>query len=249
MGDDILGVIFLALICIVIAGIINKVAPAGMMIPTFALMAVCLWVAYDYILLQRYKAKQRCSGKSDDINPVGKSDDINSASKSDDINPVGKSDDINSASKSDDINSASKSDDINPVGKSDINNKDLQDMIDDLGDPGDLDKNNAQHGKTSHDVDDADNDNIARAKHKNEFDIDLYSNQLSVQELHKDMGCAGDNKLANRMKYMMLQPKMSHDARARMNRYTLLQFWEEELRDNENRDWWDAEQDHLDAYM
>ena len=222
MGDDILGVIFLALICIVIAGIINKVAPAGMMIPTFALMAVCLWVAYDYILLQRYKAKQRCSGKSDDINPVGKSDDINSASKSDDINPV---------------------------GKSDINNKDLQDMIDDLGDPGDLDKNNAQHGKTSHDVDDADNDNIARAKHKNEFDIDLYSNQLSVQELHKDMGCAGDNKLANRMKYMMLQPKMSHDARARMNRYTLLQFWEEELRDNENRDWWDAEQDHLDAYM
>lgn len=219
MGDDILGVIFLALICIVIAGIINKVAPAGMMIPTFALMAVCLWVAYDYILLQRYKAKQKCSGKSDDINPVGKSDDINPASKSNDINPV---------------------------SKSDINNKDLQDMIDDLGDPGDLDENNAQNGKTIHD---ADNDNVARAKHKNEFDIDLYSNQLSVQELHKDMGCSGDNKLANRMKYMMLQPKMSHDARARMNRYTLLQFWEEELRDNENRDWWDAEQDHLDAYM
>ena len=200
MGDDILGVIFLALICIVIAGIINKVAPAGMMIPTFALMAVCLWVAYDYILLQRYKAKQRCSGKSDDNNSAGKSD---------------------------------------------INNKDLQDMIDDLGDRGDLDENNTQHGKTSRDVDDT----VIRAKHKNEFDIDLYSNQLSVQELHKDMGCAGDNKLANRMKYMMLQPKMSHDARARMNRYTLLQFWEEELRDNENRDWWDAEQDHLDAYM
>lgn len=94
-----------------------------------------------------------------------------------------------------------------------------------------------------------DNDDVSKAKHKGEFDIDLYNNQLSIQELHKDMGCSGDNKLANRMKYMGLQAKVSQDIRARMNRHSIQQFWEEELRDNENRDWWDAEQDYLDAYM
>ena len=51
MGEDILSVIFLALICIVIAGIVHRIAPGQMMVPTFALIAVCLWIAYDYMLL------------------------------------------------------------------------------------------------------------------------------------------------------------------------------------------------------
>jgi hypothetical protein len=68
MGEDILSVIFLALICIIIAGIINKLAPSGMMIPTFALVAVCVWIAYDYILLKRYKAKLSCkANKSENL--------------------------------------------------------------------------------------------------------------------------------------------------------------------------------------
>jgi hypothetical protein len=60
MGEDILSVIFLALICIVIAGIIYNIAPGQMMVPSFALIAVCMWIAYDYILIQRHKAKKAC---------------------------------------------------------------------------------------------------------------------------------------------------------------------------------------------
>lgn len=59
-GEDILSVIFLALICIVIAGIIRSYTPDNMRIPTFALLAVCLWVGYDYITLQRSKLESQC---------------------------------------------------------------------------------------------------------------------------------------------------------------------------------------------
>ncbi len=45
MGEDLLSVVFLALVCIVIAGIVHKMVPSGMMVPTFALIAICLWVA------------------------------------------------------------------------------------------------------------------------------------------------------------------------------------------------------------
>jgi hypothetical protein len=199
MGEDILSVVFLALVCIVIAGIVNKLAPSGMMIPTFALIAICLWIAYDYILLRRYKAKQSCK---------------NNQKNKEELAKMEEDDDVN----------------INP------GDRELQDMIYDL--------ENKYSNK-----EDADSPDVPKAKHKGEFDIDLYNKGLSIQELHKDMGCSGDNKLANRMKYMGMQAKVSQDNRAKLNRYSLQQYWEEELRDNENRDWWDLEQDYLDAYM
>ncbi len=201
MGEDILSVIFLALVCIVIAGIVNKLAPSGMMIPTFALIAVCLWIAYDYILLQRYKAKQSCSLHKKNKEELEKMEE-------------------------------------EQEGNINTGDRDLQDMIDDLEN-----KYSEEKNKDYEDL------NTSKAKHKGEFDIDLYNKELSVQELHKDMGCSGDNKLANRMKYMGLQARMSQEIRSRLNRYSLQPYWEEELRANENRDWWDAEQDYLDAYM
>jgi hypothetical protein len=56
-GDDILSVIFLALICIVISGIVMKTAPkhSNLIIPSFAVIAVGLWIAYDYMLRSRLK--------------------------------------------------------------------------------------------------------------------------------------------------------------------------------------------------
>lgn len=63
MGEDILSVVFLAFICIIVAGILNSFMPGELMIPSFVLIAVCLWVAYDYMLLKRYKEKKKCMTK------------------------------------------------------------------------------------------------------------------------------------------------------------------------------------------
>ena len=72
MGEDILSVIFLALICIVIAGIVHRIAPGQMMVPTFALIAVCLWIAYDYMLMSRYKAKKACLNQQAELEEIDK---------------------------------------------------------------------------------------------------------------------------------------------------------------------------------
>jgi hypothetical protein len=81
------------------------------------------------------------------------------------------------------------------------------------------------------------------------FDIDMYDRELSVQELFKDTGCCGDTRMANRMKYMGLQARMSQDIRARWNAEKFRPYFEEELDDNEHRDWWDNEVEHLDKLM
>lgn len=194
MGEDILSVIFLALICIVISGIIYRIVPNQMMVPSFALIAVCLWIAYDYMLMSRYKAKKACLQQPDDIDEKIKelSAELNSVE--------------------------GQSEDQNQVSDQSINQE----------------------------------PNISlkpEVKHKNEFDIDLYDKELSIQELYKDMGCTGDTRIANRMKYMGLQARMSQDIRARWNAEKFRPYFEEELRDNETRDWWDNDNEHLDNLM
>ena len=81
-----------------------------------------------------------------------------------------------------------------------------------------------------------------------DIDIDLY-NGASIPQLHREMGCSADNRLANRMKFMAMQPKMATVARARYNVNTARPFFEAELRANEARDWWDNENDYLDEFM
>ena len=193
MGEDILSVIFLALICIVIAGIIHSIAPGQMMVPTFALIAVCLWIAYDYMLMSRYKAKKACLNQPAELEEIDK-----------------KIQDL--------ANELSSSD------EEDIYTDDQEDT-------------NAELSLKP------------EAKHKNEFDIDMYDRELSIQELYKDTGCSGDTRMANRMKYMSLQAKLSQDIRARWNAEKFRPYFEEELRDNETRDWWDNEVEYLDNLM
>jgi hypothetical protein len=62
-GNDILSVIFLALICIVIAGIVKGlgIEGSGLIIPSFVFMAIGLWIAYDYMMVKRYRAKEKCN--------------------------------------------------------------------------------------------------------------------------------------------------------------------------------------------
>lgn len=194
MGEDILSVIFLVLICIVIAGIVHKMVPGQMMIPTFALIAICLWIALDYMLMQRHKAKMACTVV---------------------------------AKEKDDID-----DQIKQLTE-ELNASDSNDM---LNAPDEGDQNIEASLKPE-------------AKHKNEFDIDMYDRELSTQELFKDSGCSGDTRLANRMKYMALQARMSQDIRAKWNAEKFRPYFEEELREGEDRDWWDVEADYLDLLM
>ncbi len=193
MGEDILSVIFLALICIVIAGIVHKLAPSQMMVPTFALIAVCLWIALDYMLMKRHNARRACANQAQEREDIDEkikqlTTELNSADESDSAPPEGEEQNLEASLK-------------------------------------------------------------PEAKHKNEFDIDLYDRELSTQELFKDSGCAGDTRIANRMKYMGLQARMSQDIRAKWNAEKFRPYFEEELRDNETRDWWDVESDYLELLM
>jgi len=191
MGEDILSVIFLVLVCIVVSSIAYRLAPGQMMVPTFALIAVCLWISLDFILMKRHKARAACKAAH------------------------------NHSDSEVDAKISELTSELNFVDDKDINNHSAPKI-----------------------------DTIApAAKHASEFDIDLYDKGLSIQELYKDMGCSGDTKIANRMKYMGLQERMAQDIRSRWNVEKLRPYLEEELSDNEHRDWWDNEVEHLDNLM
>lgn len=191
-GDDILSVVFLALVCIVIAGILSKITPTGLVLPTYALVALCLWIAYDYMLLTRYKAKAACLNKQHEQEDAEKA----LAEVAADLNTDDGNDDSN---------------DSKPEVKPEA---------------------------------------TPEQQHANEFDISMFNASAGgIQTLHSKMGCGADTQISNRMKYMGLQAKLSQEIRARHNKYNLLPYFDEELKDNENRDWWDAEQDYLDQFM
>lgn len=63
MGDEILKTIFLVMVFLVISGIMYNELPGYMMMPTFAVMAICLWISLDYMLClgkdKMYKVKPK----------------------------------------------------------------------------------------------------------------------------------------------------------------------------------------------
>lgn len=185
-GEDILSVLFLALICIVIAGLVMNLSPKELIIPSFAFIAISLWIAYDYMLLNRYKVK---------VQQVEKAYE-----------------------------------------------SDLKKVIDDINNDtlagGPIDENNliAEPNKQ-----------VAPPEKQSlkEFEIDMYNNAATIQDMYKQMGCTGDNMIANRMKYMALQAQASQVARAGWNARSFQPYVEEELRQASQRDWW--ENDALNA--
>lgn len=80
-----------------------------------------------------------------------------------------------------------------------------------------------------------------------EFDIDVYNGVGDIENIYRKMGTIGDNLICNRMKYMGMQPKLSKDIRAAYNKYTMQPMFEEELREQADKIWW--ENDQLDLFM
>ena len=71
----------------------------------------------------------------------------------------------------------------------------------------------------------------------------MCNENYNIKDIYKNMACDGDNSIANRMKYMGVQPQISKNIRALYNKYTLKPYIEEELREQSNREWWNS--DHL----
>lgn len=264
MGDDIISVIFLAFVAIVISAIVANIHLPHMGMPTFIIVAVGLWISYDYILLKRYQAKEKCSSKNKE-NFTNLEQRINSGiDESFDYQNLKENikqneDDLYFMSGEllelkKELNEDNKIMTQDTLKPSDVNSPDVN-SVDVTSAPSLTDYNNTLYVPL--DSDDKP-DNLydvtksleySEPQHKNEFDINYFKSDITIQDIHKDMGSTLDNKLSNRMKYMGLQNKISKDTRSRFNRYTLQPYFEEELRENENRDWWNVEQDYLDNYM
>jgi hypothetical protein len=60
--DDILGIVFLALVCIIVGSLVRSLLPEGsyLFVPSGVFLLVCLWIAYDYILNERHEARTKC---------------------------------------------------------------------------------------------------------------------------------------------------------------------------------------------
>lgn len=181
IGDDILSVLFLAFVCLIVSGLVYKLVPQRsiLLVPSFILIAIGLWISYDYILLRRYKAKEQCN-KQKNIREIH--------TLVDEIN--------NDAYEGGDLNSQDLQDNQNPKKATPV-------------------------------------EKLLEC----DFDIDVH-NQVDIRDMYHHMGSSGDNQIANRMKYLGMQPQLSKNIRAAHNRYTLQPYFEEELRENEEREWW-----------
>jgi hypothetical protein len=190
MGEDIISVAFLALFAIIISCIMASFLPTVAVMPTMALIAVCLWVAYDYMLRRREEDRKKQKPKKDDLD------------------------------------------------------KKIRDLTDEL--EIELVEMN---GPVPRNEDDNVRDKEPQAKHKNEFDIKLYNDKVDYKSMFAETGCTGDNRMANRMKYMGMQDRVAQNIRSKWNAEKFRPYVEEELRAGESRDWWDSEADYLDALM
>jgi hypothetical protein len=189
MGEDILSVAFLALFAIIVSCVLITMMPTVAVMPTFALIAVCLWVAYDYMTRKRMELEKQTEKK-----PKKKIDDLDEK--------------ITHLTSEMEV-------EMTPIGDA-----------------------------TTHDE-----PNEPSAKHKNEYDIALYTDKLDYKQIFKESGCPGDTKIANRMKYMGVQDKLAANIRTKWNVEKFRPYLEEELRAGEARDWWDTEADYLDELM
>lgn len=81
-SEDILSVVFLALICIVIAGLVKTLLPdhSGLIVPSFVFISIALWIAYDYMMINRYKAKLECAKRKHEMSDLELEARINSLS-------------------------------------------------------------------------------------------------------------------------------------------------------------------------
>lgn len=211
-SEDILSVIFLALVAIVIAGIVINITKGNttLMIPSFVLIAVGLWIAYDKMLLDRYKAKVHCLKHGTPTNkPISVSTTTPTHKASGAL--IDKTDDV----------------DLEKAIVDEIASINHETDIDDDSPPSSEDE--------SYELLPLQKQNDA------EFDIDMYTGDTPLHKLFHNMASSGDTKLANRMKYASMQPQLSKIHRASFNKYSLQPWVEEELQEHAEREWWNSD--------
>jgi hypothetical protein len=72
-----------------------------------------------------------------------------------------------------------------------------------------------------------------------DFDVALYNNYDASKNIYYDMACSGDNALTDRMLEQGKRPQQATDARAKFDKYSMLQYLSEELNSAANSRWWD----------
>jgi len=72
-----------------------------------------------------------------------------------------------------------------------------------------------------------------------DFDVMLYNNLDAVKDVYDDMACPGDNALASRMLEQGKRSQQATIARAKFDKYSMLHYFDEELRSAEGSRWWD----------
>ena len=74
-------------------------------------------------------------------------------------------------------------------------------------------------------------------------EITEYAEDKDIYEMYKSQPYNGDSSIADRMKKMSDRSKESIVVRARMDKYTIAPFLEEELAQHANSRWWENNQD------
>ena len=202
-GEDYLGILFLAFVCIILASLIKALLPdhSILLVPSFAFICIGLWMTYDYTLATRYKKRLACMLEhqmNDEL--YDETDQINN-----------------------------------------------EDIIDDM--PNNQQDNNLDNQQDNN-LDNQQDNNLDYNLDYNQDDIiEKYNKEMSIKENHANMGCTADTHIFNRMKYAGIQPQLSKIIRSAWNVRKFQPYIDAELKENENRDWWDTEQNCLDASM
>lgn len=68
-----------------------------------------------------------------------------------------------------------------------------------------------------------------------------YSENNYKKNLFDEIGSLGDNKIAHLMKHVSNKNRVAIDNMARQNKYTNINYFEQELKDHANSIWWDNE--------
>lgn len=79
-----------------------------------------------------------------------------------------------------------------------------------------------------------------------EFEKQLYTDLDATEHRYYDAACPGDNLLSLRMWENGKRSKMAMDNRAKFDKYSILHYFDEELRTTSNSVWWDDDSlEHL----
>lgn len=246
MINDILSVIFLALVCIVTSALVSKLAPmySGLIVPSAAFICISLWISYDYILTSRQVLKSRCPRRSTNeiesiINEIN-TDTANGVEI--DTDEEFDDEDEQSSDTPHQFRYNQSSSPYDPANDIYADESDLR-----TGNPNGTKGcqsgfygagNRIQHP----DYMKPDPEPRPTKQAPGEFDIDIFNGHGDMQKIFKETGTSGDTSICNRMKYMGLQAKLSQDIRAQYNTNSLKPYVEEELREGD-RIWWEAEDD------